>query len=199
MTLFTLTPASEAMVLFWAMARIGLSEPGLLDEQVQPDHHHNGDRENEDVEPGEAEVGEVPGLFKARGKGFHGKRLGPGPPDEHGQVLQEDGHADGRDQTGQPGRLPQRPVGDHIEEHAADGPAEHGQEEGHPERHAQSHDKGHGKEGPQHVDLAVGEVDQLDHPVDHGVSHGDQGVDASDGQAVYELLYEQWVPRGSSR
>ena len=47
-----------------------------------------------------------------------------------------------------------------------------------------------GAEGSDHEDLAVGEVDQLDDPVDHGVADGDQGVQRSQGQPVDELLGE---------
>ena len=43
---------------------------------------------------------------------------------------------------------------------------------------------------PQHVDLAVGEVDQLEYPVDHGVAERDQRVDAPARQAAEEQLEE---------
>ena len=34
-----------------------------------------------------------------------------------------------------------------------------------------------GKERPEHEQVAVGEVDQLDDPVDHRVAEGDEGVE----------------------
>ncbi len=47
---------------------------------------------------------------------------------------------------------------------------------------------------PDHVDLAVGEVDQLQHPVDQGVAEGDQGVAAADGDAIEKVLEEHGTP-----
>ena len=47
----------------------------------------------------------------------------------------------------------------------------------------------------QHVDLAVGEVDQLDDPIDHGVAQGDQGIHAAERQAVNQLLDEHISPK----
>ena len=56
-----------------------------------------------------------------------------------------------------------------------------GQAEGH------GHDP-HRHEGADHEDVAVGEVDQLDDPVDHRVAEGDQRVDRAERQDVVELL-----------
>ena len=39
-----------------------------------------------------------------------------------------------------------------------------------------------------HVDLAVSEVDQLEHAVHHRVAERDQGVDAAPGDPIEELL-----------
>ena len=43
-------------------------------------------------------------------------------------------------------------------------------------------------ERPDHVNLAMGEIDHAEDAVDHGVAEGDEGVDAAHGQAVLELL-----------
>ena len=43
----------------------------------------------------------------------------------------------------------------------------------------QEGDGGEGEVGPYHVNLTVGEVDELDDTVDHSVAHGDERVDAS--------------------
>ena len=39
-------------------------------------------------------------------------------------------------------------------------------------------------EGPAHVDLALGEVDESQDAVNHGVAQGDEGVNAAGSQAV---------------
>jgi hypothetical protein len=43
-------------------------------------------------------------------------------------------------------------------------------------------------ERADHEHLAVGEVDQADDAVDHGVAQGDQGIHAAQHQAVDDLL-----------
>ena len=46
----------------------------------------------------------------------------------------------------------------------------------------------HAAEGADGEDLAVGEVDELEDAVHHGVAQGDGGVDEADGHAVDEHL-----------
>ena len=46
----------------------------------------------------------------------------------------------------------------------------------------------HAAEGADGEDLAVGEIDELEDAVDHGVAQGDGGVDEADGHAVDEHL-----------
>ena len=41
-----------------------------------------------------------------------------------------------------------------------------------------------GREGPDHVNLTVGEIDQLDDAVHHGVPQGNQSVNAAPGQTA---------------
>jgi hypothetical protein len=43
-------------------------------------------------------------------------------------------------------------------------------------------------ERPDHEHVAVGEVDQLDDPVDHRVAEGDEGVDRAEDKRVAHLL-----------
>src|SRR3989304_2260002 len=46
----------------------------------------------------------------------------------------------------------------------------------------------HPDERPEHEDLAVGHVDDVQHAEDEGVPQGDDGVDAPQGDAVDQLL-----------
>ena len=46
----------------------------------------------------------------------------------------------------------------------------------------------HRDERPDHEHVAMGEVDELDDPVDHRVAEGDERVDRAEGQEVLELL-----------
>ncbi len=43
-------------------------------------------------------------------------------------------------------------------------------------------------EGAKHEDFAVGEVNQLEDPVDHRVAEGEEGIDAAGGQSVDGLI-----------
>jgi hypothetical protein len=56
-----------------------------------------------------------------------------------------------------------------------------------------------GGEGADHEDVAVGEVDEAQHAVDHGVAEGDQGVDRAKGQAIEELLQSSSTGRVEGR
>ena len=102
----------------------------------------------------------------------------------------------------QGGRVAQGPVGDalHQDRHAAGG--------GHADQQGQAQvaegadgaglgqDAGavegderlHAAEGPDGEDLAMGEIDELEDAVHHGVAQGDGGVDEADGHAVDEHL-----------
>ena len=42
--------------------------------------------------------------------------------------------------------------------------------------------------GPEHIDLSLGEVDQAQDAIDHGVAQGDQGVNTAGGETVEQLL-----------
>jgi hypothetical protein len=117
-----------------------------------------------------------------------GKRFGSGPPDDHGQVLKKDGHADGRDQRGQTGGLSQWAIGNNIQQHAADRTAGHGDAKCNVKGQTQEADESDSEKGAQHVDFAMSKVDKLDNTVDHGVTHGDHGVYTADGQSVDKLL-----------
>lgn len=48
-----------------------------------------------------------------------------------------------------------------------------------------------GREGPQHVNLAVGKVDEPDDAVDQSIAQSDKGIDAAPGEAAEKKLYEK--------
>ena len=80
------------------------------------------------------------------------------------------------------GRAPDHGHQSRHNQNAARRKARHAQQRGHDER---------GKR-PQHVDFAVGEVDQADDAVHHRIAQGDQRVDAAAGQAA-EKNFEKIV------
>ena len=81
-----------------------LAPPGFLDGKMEPGHHHNRQNKDEEMKPGEIDPAKADGrFFKIGGQSFLGERLGPGTPDDHGQVLQENRHSNGGDQRGQTG------------------------------------------------------------------------------------------------
>ena len=151
------------------------------------------------MEPGEVNPAKCDrSLLEIFRQGPVGEGFWPGTPDDHGQILQKDGHADGRDQCGQARGLSQGTICKYIQEHATDGTAGHGQEKSDIKWQAQKGNEGNGEKCAKHVDFAVCEIDELDNAVDHGVSHGDHGVNAAYGQSVNKLLKKQASPIISS-
>ncbi|VTR22015.1 Uncharacterised protein [Serratia fonticola] len=47
--------------------------------------------------------------------------------------------------------------------------------------------------GRNHIHLAVGEVDHANNAVHHGVADGDQAIHRAKGQAVNQLLQEEYI------
>ena len=111
-----------------------------------------------------------------------------------GQILQHKAHGDGGDEAGQViAGLTDGPVGQQLHQHAHagadDDSGHHGQPSGNPRRHQH----GNGEEqgiAAHHDEVAMGEVDELDDAVDHGIAQGDQGVHASQTQPGYQELNE---------
>ena len=118
--------------------------------------------------------------------------------DEHERVLEEDGGTEGRDHRREARRGPQWPVGGALQ----DDPDEADEAHHHGREHEDTHHRAQailqeerGEQGQPEVgavgeEVAVGEVDELQDPVHHGVAEGDERVDAADGEAVGELLEE---------
>ena len=124
-----------------------------------------------------------------------GEREKIGGLGEEDVVLEEDGHPDGADQRREARRLAQGFVGDLFHGKPVGGGINDGEnrrqdENGKPRKSFQGQNAGDDQrgEGPDHVDFAMGEIDQLDDAVHHGVAEGDQGVDAAPGQSPDQKL-----------
>jgi len=94
-------------------------------------------------------------------------------------IFQQQGNADGGDQNRDLGRAPQRSVGQSLDQHAGGGGDHHRKNQRRQKRHLEV---GRGEipgVGAQHVDIAMGEVDEAHDSVHHGVSQRDQGIDAA--------------------
>ena len=122
-----------------------------------------------------------------------------GLPDDHGQRLQQDGHANRSDQGCQLGAIAQRPVGDLLDDEVQRGGDHAGDQQG-DDQNDEAGCAGHGllhqsDDGPtgqcsDHHHLAVGEVDQVDDAVHHGVPQCDQRIHAAEHQPIDDLLYQ---------
>ncbi len=117
-------------------------------------------------------------------------------------VLQEERDADGGDERHQARGVAQRAVGGALDDGGSqpgdDAGNQHGDDEPnicapdgdaaeHPlaEKPDQQLDADESADGD---DLAVGEVDELKHTVNHGIAQGDGGVDEADGDAIHQHL-----------
>ena len=118
-------------------------------------------------------------------------------PDDHGQRLQQQRHADGRNQRGELWRIAQRPVGNffdgEVQGCAHDKGDQQRDKQNHPPRcagHGLLHEADDGPAGQRadHQHLAVRKIDQVDDAVDHGVTQCNQGVHAAQHQTVNDLL-----------
>ncbi|MCK7471393.1 MAG: hypothetical protein MZU95_11930 [Desulfomicrobium escambiense] len=107
------------------------------------------------------------------------------------QVLKKQRHADGGDERCDPGRLPERLVGQlprlSCPINAANAAWQAGIADY--EGHFKVSDEVVAIVGADHEYVAVGEVDEPDDAVDHSVAQGYQGVYASQRKAIYKLLY----------
>ena len=192
-TLLTSMPISAAASPSSATARIAvpifvrctIRYRQAHEEQREHDHQHIDAR---DVEAEDAECGALPGRG---GIGFHRRT-------EHAaeRLLQEERHADGADQRREADDAAEWPVGDALGQHGDGGRGYHRDDEdrGHAEHRMRIEKAGAVKrrrdeiagERAGHHEVAVREIDQPQHAVDHGVAQRDLRVDAADGQAEHE-------------
>jgi hypothetical protein len=166
----------------------------------QRERRHQGERHDDDDDLQMAERDREPAFFHHFEAALDDRlqRLDTRALQELDIVLQEDRHADRRDQRRQPERAAQRPVGqalhgpaiDRGEDHRDQQDEEQGQRNpGHAERGEQQ-EGDQRDEGADHEDFAMREIDHADDPVDHRVSDRDQAVDGAERDAVDELLEE---------
>src|SRR5262249_11818427 len=113
-------------------------------------------------------------------------------------VLEEERDSEGADQRRDPGGVTERSVGEPFHGDPQATRSEHRREEGEDEerderqtrreRRAQAGEDAVAEEGSYHVDVAVGEVQQLQNPVDHRVAERDQRIQAPEDDPVPKKL-----------
>ena len=123
------------------------------------------------------------------------------PNEELNDVLQNEAHADRRNERGELWCVAEGPVGKTFNQ----GADERHHHNGHGEKDDQADDQGwdikdcprlteeggahaNGNERCDHEDIAMGEVDEFNNAVDHGVAERDQRVDCAERHGVQELL-----------
>jgi len=167
----------------------------LVDKEHQAGEREHGEHEDQNlhrIDHGTADVVELRIEQK-------GKRFRAGLPQNHGEGLQQQRHAHRGDQRRQARRIAQWPVGELLDEEVENRAHDHGGEQGDQHQHpagppelGEGRDHRPGGHGTHHEHFAVGEVDQVDHAVDHRVSECDQRIDASQHQPVDHLLNESF-------
>ena len=174
------------------------AQRGARDQQRKGDHQEQGQQNDDDLHIAERHrIAAVPhhgdAALDHRRQGLDARAL-----DQLDVVLQKDRHADGRDQRRQPERAAQRPVGQSFHGPAVDRCQQHGDDQDQQQRewhpgdadHAHDQEGDQRREGADHEDIAMGEIDHADDAIDHGVADGDQTVDRTQCQTVDELLRE---------
>ncbi len=174
----------------------GTAQARAGDEQREAVHGDEGDHEDQDLHVGDHHA--IHGAFAEDQIARHqvGDGLVLGVLGQQHDVLQEDRHADRRDQRDQPITAAQRAIGDPFDAVAVGAGDDHGRDEGADHQdgqgvqaHHRQADNGDERDiRADHVHLAVGEVDHADDAVHHRVADGDQRVGAANGQPVDQLL-----------
>ena len=180
-----------------------LAEPRAGDEEREPDHQRSGGDDDDDANQRDVQRPLVDALDEERAAAELERVVGAeiGREEQQRRVLEKERHAERRDQRCDPRRVPQRPVGEALDDDAEQPGPDHRREE-----HERDHqpDREHrirgaardgehavADEGADHVDLAVGEVQELEDPVHHRVAKRDQRVHAAEREPVDQLLNEE--------
>jgi len=133
--------------------------------------------------------------------GSEGQRAAAPERHRHHEGLQQDGDADRRDQRCQPRRIAQAAVGDafdqDIHQHGHRNRPDDGDRQLHSARQAgeaavQQAQDGQADHGADHQHVAVGEINQVEHAVHHGVAEGHQRIHAAQHQSIEDLLDESF-------
>ena len=171
-----------------ADAAHGAPRLGPVDDEEDDAQDGQGEQRRPEDQGGEHEAGNLVDLVEHVG-GF--EPLGAAAENHEAEVLQQKGHPDGRDERRDAGGVADRHVGALVHQHTQGGREKHGHGEGGPPGEAEHQDAEVCEVAPHHHDVAVGEVDEPDDPVDHGVADGDEPVEAPQGHPVDHLLEEE--------
>ena len=165
-----------------------------------PEDAHRGSGHHQHQEAGACYLEGQDGALLGEPLGEARVALRGRPEQPEHQVLDEERHADRGDERNQPGRVAQRPVGHPLHQHSHRRREEDRHQ--HDQRQAEEEvglphpvgiellrgdEPGH---RPDHEHLAVGEVDEAEHAVDHRVAQGDEAVHRALGEAGNEQALE---------
>ncbi len=173
----------------------GHPEDRAVDEQQQGHHEEDREGDDEDLGVGDLNVGDddLPVRDELR------ECLVPPPCDEHDGILQDDGDTQHADQGRDAGGIGDRPVGEALGCRSKEGGADAGGEEGQqqdadhhdPNAHGRGSNGGERKEREvrsRHEQFTVGEVEELEQAVDHGVAQCDERIERPEHETVHDLL-----------
>ena len=160
---------------------------GAVDDPQEPEHEHEADHGHDQRDRQQLQLPEIDGRHEpfrlvhgARKTGKH----------HHGEAFDEEGHGDGTDERRNARGVAQRPVGDAVHQNADGAGREDGHHHGHPPGQEECRGAVKDEIGPQHENVAVGEVDQPQYPVHHRVPDGDEAIQGTQCQGIEEVLEE---------
>jgi len=161
---------------------------GSVNDEQDDAQDSQGEQRCPEHQGGEHEAGNLVDLVEHVG-GF--EPLGPAAENHEAEVLQQKRDPDGRDQCRDTGGVADGQVGALVHQHSQGGREQQGNGKGSPPGQAEHEDAEVGEVAPHHHDVAVGEVDEPDDPVDHGIADGDEPVEATQCHPVDHLLEEE--------
>ncbi len=162
----------------------------------QRDRHHDDDH----LAHGDRQIGDAsPALrdFKSHVIDQRRKRLGIGTEGKLPCIFEKEGNADGGDENRKPRLLTERPVAKPLDEDTDPRAGEHRRRQDQPGRPVgrvaakpTEHLRPHKQAGecPQHIHIAVSEIDEAQDPENHRVPERDQSVDRPERDSIDELL-----------
>ena len=159
----------------------------MIDDVEQGGHEYGGHAGHEEGEGHEARAADGDDADEPLGL-MHGS--GQTGEDHHGQTFEEEGNGDGADERGNARSVAQGAVGDFVHEDAEGGGTQNGHHHGRGPGQTEERGAVEDEVRAEHEDVAVGEVDEAQDAVHHGVADGDEAVQRTERQRVEKVLEE---------
>ena len=161
-----------------------------MDDPQEPEHEHEADHGHDQRDRQQLQLPEIDGRHEPF-RLVHGARKAG--KHHHGEAFDEEGHGDGTDERRNARGVAQGPVGDAVHQDADGAGREDGHHHGHPPGQEECRGAVKDEIGPQHENVAVGEVQHAEGFVHHRDTDCHQRIQAAVCQTIQYLLKQHLV------